>query len=358
MTKKYLFEDSPVKRNQSPHLDSFFSLLAAENLRVVRANVSTASIRLDTRTITIPNFSTENKDLFLTFGSHEVSHALHTPVQWCHDEVGKKIKNSRLRRCINVVEDIRIERLIRRKFPGFVKVYERGYKELLTKHKFFSLDHWDSFDIVDKINSKAKLGSQLTKTMTPYEAAVYARVVKNLNSFNDTLVAAYFLLNLLDKDKNKKKPKPKTPPKQETPEEDVTEGEMEIIEEDDVESEDGSEPSDETDEESELEIPTEPNPEAEVDESESEEIDEAMEKAKKQAAAAQSPENLPEAQDDVVDDDSDLDRALDNAMDSMVEADQVDVVTTKTYGSSVIASAPWVKSGAQTKQSINWSSYS
>lgn len=194
-TRKDLYEYVPAKKEEWAYLDRFFALLAEENLTVVRANVSTASINVHTRVITIPNYAVTDKDVFLVMGSHEVSHALNTPREWAHDEVGK-IRNGEMRDCINIVEDIRIEKLIRNKFPGFVGVYQRGYRKLMrTEH--FSTDMWDSFNICDRVNAKAKLGSFLDKEMTQFEESVYRYVTSNLHTFKDTLRGATFLHKIL-----------------------------------------------------------------------------------------------------------------------------------------------------------------
>ena len=193
--RKDLYEYVPAMKDEWAYLDRFFALLAEENLTVVRSNVSTASINLKTRVITIPNYAVTDKDVFLLMGSHEVSHALNTPREWAHDEVGK-IRNGEMRDCINIVEDIRIEKLIRTKFPGFVAVYQRGYRKLMqTEH--FSTDMWDSFNICDRVNAKAKLGSFLDKEMTQFEESVYHYVTTNLHTFKDTLRAATFLHKIL-----------------------------------------------------------------------------------------------------------------------------------------------------------------
>ena len=194
-TRKNLYEYVPSKKEEWAYLDRFFALLAEENLTVVRASVSTASINMHTRVITIPNYAVTDKDVFLVMGSHEVSHALNTPREWAHDEVGK-IRNGEMRDCINIVEDIRIEKLIRNKFPGFVGVYQRGYRKLMqTEH--FSTDMWDLFNICDRVNAKAKLGTFLDKEMTQFEESVYRYVTTNLRTFKDTLRGATFLHKIL-----------------------------------------------------------------------------------------------------------------------------------------------------------------
>jgi hypothetical protein len=193
--RKDLYEYVPAKKEEWAYLDRFFALLAEENLTVVRASVPTASINMHTRVITIPNYAVTDKDVFLVLGSHEVSHALNTPREWAHDEVGK-IRNGEMRDCINIVEDIRIEKLIRNKFPGFVGVYQRGYRKLMQTENF-STDMWDLFNICDRVNAKAKLGSFLDKEMTQFEESVYRYVTTNLHTFKDTLRGATFLHKIL-----------------------------------------------------------------------------------------------------------------------------------------------------------------
>lgn len=191
---KSLIDYTPAPSSDWAYLDRFFALLSEENLTVRRANVPTGSIDLQSRIITIPNFATDDKDIFLLMGSHEVSHALHTPPNWCHDEIGK-VKNALLRDCLNIVEDIRIERLIRRKFPGFVPVYVRAYKKLLSNN-FFSTNKWSDFKIHDKVNAYAKLGSSLDQPMTDRDMAVY-RLVSDVKTFSDVIVKAKFLYDLV-----------------------------------------------------------------------------------------------------------------------------------------------------------------
>ena len=88
---KTLIDYVPQTKQDWAYLDKFFALLAEEKITVVRRPTSTASFDTKRRIVTIPNYATEDKDIFLLMGSHEVSHALNTPIEWCHDEVNNKI---------------------------------------------------------------------------------------------------------------------------------------------------------------------------------------------------------------------------------------------------------------------------
>lgn len=204
MSKRDLFEYTPATGNDWSYLDKFFGLLAEENLTVRRSKkAKTASINTATRVITIPDFSTADKDTFLMFGSHEVSHALHTPPNWSHSLLEQNMHNGTLRMCFNVVEDIRIEKLIRNKFPGFAAIYVRAYAKLLNSN-WFSLNHFDRFNIADRINVKAKLGKNMPFELNDFDDGVY-RYVSSCMTFDDVIEKSCFLYKLVVAEKNKRK---------------------------------------------------------------------------------------------------------------------------------------------------------
>lgn len=203
MSKQDLFEYTPATGNDWSYLDKFFGLLAEENLTVRRSKkAKTASINTATRVITIPDFSTTDKNTFLLFGSHEVSHALHTPPNWSHSLLEQNMHNGTLRMCFNVVEDIRIEKLIRNKFPGFAAIYVRAYAKLLNSN-WFSLNHFE-FNIADRINVKAKLGKNMPFELNDFDDGVY-RYVSSCITFDDVIEKSCFLYKLVVAEKNKRK---------------------------------------------------------------------------------------------------------------------------------------------------------
>lgn len=182
------------------YFDKFASLLAEKQLYIVRSkSAPTAYINLNTNTITVPYFCIDDKDTFLLMLAHEVSHAMHTPPDWykIHNEGHISLINSdRLMNiCLNIVEDIRIERLIRRKFPGFVSTFVRGYQKLLGSD-FFSLDAWDEFKIHDRVNAYAKLNKNLPYALTDREMSIY-RYVADTETFDDVREKARYLYNIV-----------------------------------------------------------------------------------------------------------------------------------------------------------------
>ena len=138
--------------------DVFARLLAAENLVVVHdASAETASFDLDSRVLTLPVWDTMSGHVYDMLVSHEVSHALHTPLEGWKNELDAAGANASLvQHYINVVEDVRIERMIQAKFPGLRPDYKAG-RQWMKQHimgdvladvangKAHSIDHVNLF---------------------------------------------------------------------------------------------------------------------------------------------------------------------------------------------------------------------
>jgi hypothetical protein len=147
-------------------IDLVANLLAEENLTVVRVPSKTASFNIKTRVLSLPiwkDLTPEMEDLFVI---HEVGHALYTGEQYlveANDMPG-------LHSYMNVVEDARIEKLMKRKFPGVRKVMNTAYTQLNNKD-FFGIKDRDLSTclLVDKINIHFKVGYSSGVKFTPEE---------------------------------------------------------------------------------------------------------------------------------------------------------------------------------------------
>ena len=69
---------------------------------------------------------------------HEVGHALYTP----DEDWRKSVRNKVPKDFVNVVEDARIEKLMKRKFPGLSRSFYQGYEEL-NNEDFFEVQEVD-----------------------------------------------------------------------------------------------------------------------------------------------------------------------------------------------------------------------
>ena len=129
-------------------------LLATENLVVEHKQTPTAYFDVDRRVLTLPNWDKASDVVYDMLVGHEVGHALFTPNKdWRYDVDCPKD-------FVNVIEDARIEKLMKRKYPGLKKSFAGGYKEL-NDRDFFDTHGEDlgSYSLIDRINLHFKIGA-------------------------------------------------------------------------------------------------------------------------------------------------------------------------------------------------------
>tara|TARA_Y100000022_G_scaffold67420_1_gene57966 strand:+ start:205 stop:2352 length:2148 start_codon:yes stop_codon:yes gene_type:complete len=145
-------------------------LLATENLIVENRKVSTASFDVERRVLTLPNWDRASSIVYDMLVGHEVGHALFTPNEdWT-------AKHDCPKDFINVIEDARIEKLMKRKYPGLRKSFAGGYKEL-NDADFFGIEGEDfnTFSLIDRINLHFKVGASAMIPFSIEEQVFVAR---------------------------------------------------------------------------------------------------------------------------------------------------------------------------------------
>ena len=156
-------------------MDLFAKLLAKENISVERANVSTASFDILNRVLTLPVWKDMDPVTEQMLILHEVGHALATNKDECEDIFGGEL--SYLKSYVNVIEDIRIERIMKQKYPGSKKVFFDGYKNLLDQD-FFGIRerNVNRMLLIDRINIHFKTGSLMNIQFSEDESVFVKRV--------------------------------------------------------------------------------------------------------------------------------------------------------------------------------------
>ena len=179
-------------------------LLATEDLIVEHRRVETACFNVHTRVLTLPMWERASGTVYDLLVGHEVGHALFTP-----DENWIKYKKIPPQ-FVNVVEDARIEKLMKRKYPGLAKTFYRGYKEL-NDEDFFSISDESvaDFNLADRANLYFKVGNFLDLSFTEEEMAII-RMIGGCEDFDDVLLAAEVLYKYCKK--QQEKPKQEMPP--------------------------------------------------------------------------------------------------------------------------------------------------
>ena len=146
-------------------------LLATEDIVVEHKHVETAQFNVQTRVLILPVWEKASNAVYDMLVGHEVGHALFTPDEdcWLEYDIPQTF--------VNVVEDARIEKLMKRKYMGLAKSFYKGYSELHDKD-FFELDGQDinSLNLADRANLHFKLCSILSVSFSSSEKLIISSV--------------------------------------------------------------------------------------------------------------------------------------------------------------------------------------
>ena len=151
-------------------------LLATENVTVEHGKYNTASFDVKNRVLRLPIWKEMSGNLYDLLVLHEVGHALFTPEEGFHDAEGY---GRGFKSFLNVVEDARIERKIKIKYPGGRRAFVDGYANLMERD-FFGIKHEDltGLGLIDKINLHYKVGSHVDLTFSDEESVFLDRIDK------------------------------------------------------------------------------------------------------------------------------------------------------------------------------------
>ena len=155
-------------------------LMAAENITVEHKKIPTAAFDVKNRVLYLPILKWKpGSNVYDLFCAHEVGHALWTPFDGWHSSISEKGKG--YKSFLNVIEDARIEKKIKRKFAGSRKCMLGGYIELMNED-FFGLRKMgvDANDLalIDRINLYTKAGTQYSIEFTDEEREWVEKVMK------------------------------------------------------------------------------------------------------------------------------------------------------------------------------------
>jgi hypothetical protein len=174
-------------------------LLATENITMQHnPSAKTASFDIKSRHLTLPVWQNISEDLYDMLVVHEVGHALDTPLEgWLeaieeiaaanHSVVTDSAKFA-VKDYLNIIEDARIDKRQKRRYPGSRINYIRGYNELHEKD-FFGVKTKDinSMSLIDRINIHYKSGSIFNKISFSQEEKEFIKQIDNAETFKDVV---------------------------------------------------------------------------------------------------------------------------------------------------------------------------
>jgi len=156
-------------------------LLATEDLIIEHRQCETAAFDVQRRVLTLPIWDRASENVYDLLVSHEVGHALYTPTDWQKFKCPQSF--------VNVTEDARIEKLMKRRYQGLPKTFYKGYQELNDEDFFCVGDKIAEINLIDRINLHFKIGNYRNVPFTPEEGA-FVRAVEIAETFEQAVAVA------------------------------------------------------------------------------------------------------------------------------------------------------------------------
>ena len=158
-------------------------LLATENLIIEHKKVPTACFDVQRRVLTLPIWDRASGVVYDLLVGHEVGHAIYTPNEDWTTQVSAGVPKD----YVNVVEDARIEKLMKRKFPGLARTFYNGYSEL-NRDDFFSIADEDlnELTLIDRINLHFKIGAYAQMPFNEFERQ-FVEMIEGAETFQQVL---------------------------------------------------------------------------------------------------------------------------------------------------------------------------
>jgi len=182
-----------------------------------RHDAETAYFDMKNRILCLPVWEDMDSSLYDMLVGHEVSHALNTPIDGWVDWVGEG-EDAQIRQMfVNVVEDARIERMIKNQFPGLRRDFAKGYKGLFDRDVFQLKDKdLKSLGLIDRLNLHFKIGILgIEEISFSDDEKIWVDRMESTNTFDEVLELAQDLFG--DWEKNKEQNQPETVPVESAP---------------------------------------------------------------------------------------------------------------------------------------------
>jgi len=199
-------------------------LLATEDLVVEHKRVETAQFNVHTRVLTLPMWEKASNSVYDMLVGHEVGHALYTPdIDWLKEH---KIPPQ----FVNIVEDARIEKLMKRRYAGLSKTFYRGYEELADQD-FFSIADEDvsEMNLADRANLYFKIGNYTNIPIQDGEEKEIINLIAGTETFADVLEVSKILYQYCKKEQEQNQEAPEEMSANQETTQDGDEGEQEQL---------------------------------------------------------------------------------------------------------------------------------
>lgn len=194
MTKKNISNTLDISKSQ------LGKLMATENIRIEHQKVQGPYFNVKDRVLVLPIWKDVDSDLYDLMIGHEVGHALFTPPEGWEAKIKKNGKD--FKTFLNLVEDARIEKKMKRKFPGLKKPMYGGYTQLVDRGFFgMKMDEMKYLPFADRVNVHFKLGARAEISFTEEEQAI-VDMIDSAETWDEVVHAAEELYKVAKEEKN------------------------------------------------------------------------------------------------------------------------------------------------------------
>jgi len=189
--------------------DILARLLASEDISVEhRTEVETAYFDTLNRVLVLPVWEEMDNNMYDMLVGHEVGHALYTPAdEWAQnmDRFGSN-NRSLYQTFVNIVEDARIERMMKDKFPGLRRDFFNAYSDLADRDIFQIADkNLEDLPLIDRLNLEFKVGPHRDIPFTASEQK-WITALENTKSFADVCDVAADLFDAWKQEQEENEP--------------------------------------------------------------------------------------------------------------------------------------------------------
>ena len=177
-------------------------LMSEENITVRHEKIETAYFDVKNRVLALPIWQDMSNDLYDLLVGHEVGHALYTPEEGLLEAVARSNQSF-----VNVIEDARIEKLMKRKFAGLRTSFIKGYQDL-EERNFFEMNGVSPSNVafIDRINyffKTATANQLLARDWFSDEEMVWVDRISAAETFQEVDdIAADLFAHLKEKQEN------------------------------------------------------------------------------------------------------------------------------------------------------------
>jgi hypothetical protein len=176
--------------------DNLAKLMSTEDITILQKAEATAYFDVNKRILVIPTWKNLSDIVIESLIGHEIGHALYTDSKSWMEAVELREPNEVFRDYLNVVEDVRIETLVKRRYPGMKKIFFYGYKQIID-NGIIEISDIDKLPIIDRLNVYFKFNGIIP--LSPSEREEYfIQKMESITTFDEVIEIA---IELFDSEK-------------------------------------------------------------------------------------------------------------------------------------------------------------